>query len=114
MAMLAKRNLLRGLALGLPSGQGMAKQLRIPVMTRTQLTQGLPAAEVAVLRQLNGRLMKKTPLWYYVLREAADVFRLLDSTPFGRETRETMDKTRTLEVTIAACVRNLPMRDAAE
>ena len=71
MAMLAKRNLLRGLALGLPSGQGMAKQLRIPVMTRTQLTQGLPAAEAAVLRQLNGRLMKKTPLWYYVLREAA-------------------------------------------
>ena len=45
---------------------------------------------------------------------AAEMFRLLDSTPYGRETRETMDTARTLEETIAACLRNLPMRDAAE
>ena len=45
---------------------------------------------------------------------AAETFRLLDSTPYGRETRETMDTARTLEDTIAACLRNLPMRDAAE
>ncbi len=45
---------------------------------------------------------------------AAEMFRLLDSTPYGRETRETMDTARTLEETIAACVRNLPVRDAAE
>ena len=45
---------------------------------------------------------------------AAETFRLLDSTPYGRETRETMDTARTLEETVAACVRNLPMRDAAE
>lgn len=45
---------------------------------------------------------------------AADMFRLLDSTPFGRETRETLDSSRTLEETIAACVQNLPRRDAAE
>ena len=45
---------------------------------------------------------------------AAEVFRLLDSTPYGRETRETMDTARTLEATIASCLRHLPMRDAAE
>ena len=45
---------------------------------------------------------------------AAETFRLLDSTPYGRETRETMDTARTLEDTIAACLQNLPMRDAAE
>ena len=45
---------------------------------------------------------------------AAEMFRLLDSTPYGRETRETMDTARTLEETIAACLRHLPMRDAAE
>ena len=43
---------------------------------------------------------------------AAGVFRLLDSTPYGRETRETMDSARTLEETVAACLRNLPMEDA--
>jgi len=45
---------------------------------------------------------------------AADMFRLLDSTPFGIETRETLDRSRTLETTIEACVRNLSRRDAAE
>jgi hypothetical protein len=71
MAILATRNLRRGLALGLPSGQGMAKTFGVAPMTAAQLTSGLPAAEVAVLN-LSGRLLlKKTPLWYYVLREAA-------------------------------------------
>ena len=45
---------------------------------------------------------------------AAETFRLLASTPYGRETRETMDTERTLEETIAACLQYLPMRDAAE
>ncbi|MDD9993627.1 MAG: DUF1932 domain-containing protein [Rhodospirillales bacterium] len=45
---------------------------------------------------------------------AGETFRLLDSTPYGRETRETMDTARTLEDTIAACLRSLPMRGAAE
>jgi len=45
---------------------------------------------------------------------AAEVFRLLDSTPYGCETRETMDTARTLEETIAACLPLLPKRGAAE
>jgi Animal haem peroxidase len=71
MAILATRNLRRGLALGLPSGQGMAQSFGIAPMTAAQLTSGLPAAEVAVLNSSGGVLLAKTPLWYYVLREAA-------------------------------------------
>jgi hypothetical protein len=71
MAILATRNLRRGLALGLPSGQGMANSFGVPPMTAAQLTAGLPANEVAVLNSSGGLLLNKTPLWYYVLREAA-------------------------------------------
>jgi hypothetical protein len=71
MAILATRNLRRGLALGLPSGQGMASSFGIAPMTAAQLTSGLPANEVAVLNSSGGLLKSKTPLWYYVLREAS-------------------------------------------
>lgn len=71
MAVLARRNLLRGLALGLPSGQAMAAMFGLAPMTPAQLTAGLPANEVALLRSAGGVLLRKTPLWYYVLREAA-------------------------------------------
>lgn len=71
MAILATRNLRRGLALGLPSGQGMANSFGVPPLTAAQLTSGLPAAEVTVLNASGGLLLNKTPLWYYVLREAA-------------------------------------------
>jgi hypothetical protein len=70
MAMLATRNLRRGLSLGLPSGQGVAQHYGIPAMTAVQLKQGLPAAEAALLDSNGGILLSKTPLWYYVLREA--------------------------------------------
>lgn len=71
MAILATRNLRRGLALGLPSGQGMADYFGMPPMTEAQIKQGLPADEIAVLDASGGLLLKRTPLWYYVLREAA-------------------------------------------
>jgi hypothetical protein len=71
MAVLAARNLRRGLALGLPSGQGMAGHFGIPAMTDAQLTAGLPANEQDVLNSSGGLLLQKTPLWYYLLREAA-------------------------------------------
>jgi Animal haem peroxidase len=71
MAILATRNLRRALALGLPSGQGMAYSFGITPMTAAQLTSGLLADEVAVLNSNGGLLLNKTPLWYYVLREAA-------------------------------------------
>lgn len=71
MAIPATRNLRRGLALGLPSGQGMANSFGIAPMNAAQLTSGLPAPEVAVLNSSGGLLLNRTPLWYYVLREAA-------------------------------------------
>jgi hypothetical protein len=71
MAVLATRNLRRGLALGLPSGQGMANEFGITPMSTVQLTSGLQADEVAVLNLNGGLLLNKTPLWYYILREAA-------------------------------------------
>ena len=70
MAILAKRNLVRGAALGLPSGQGMAAHYGLPTLTSAQLKQGLLAGEAALLDASSGLLLKKTPLWYYVLREA--------------------------------------------
>jgi hypothetical protein len=70
MAILAQRNLRRGLALGLPSGQGVAKHFNLPAMTAAQIQQGLPADEVAILNANGKLLLKRTPLWYYVLREA--------------------------------------------
>lgn len=71
MAMLAARNLRRGLSLGLPSGQATAVALGLTPMTTAQLTNGLPANEIAVLNSNGGLLLTKTPLWYYILREAS-------------------------------------------
>ncbi len=71
MAQLATRNLRRGLALGLPSGQGVAGHFGIPALTPAQLTGGLPADQLAALNASGGLLLGKTPLWYYCLREAA-------------------------------------------
>jgi hypothetical protein len=70
MAVLASRNLRRGLAMGLPSGQAAATALGIAPLTAAQLTTGLPAPEIALLNANGGALLAKTPLWYYVLREA--------------------------------------------
>jgi hypothetical protein len=70
MAVLAARNLRRGLAFGLPSGQAAATALGIAPLTAAQLTSGLPVAEVNLLNANGGILLTKTPLWYYVLREA--------------------------------------------
>ena len=35
------------------------------------MTSGLPANEVTLLNSRGGILLNKTPLWYYILREAA-------------------------------------------
>ena len=70
MAILAQRNLRRGLALGLPSGQGVANHFGVTALTAAQLQNGLPANEVAVLKAQGKLLLKRTPLWYDVLREA--------------------------------------------
>lgn len=71
MAVLAARNLRRGLSLGLPSGQGAAEELDVPVLTVDEILGGLPVEEVLLLQSNRSLLLRKTPLWYYILREAA-------------------------------------------
>ena len=68
--MLASRNLRRGLAMGLPSGQATAAALGITPMTAAQLLSGLDPMESNFLNS-NPILLSKTPLWYYILREAS-------------------------------------------
>ncbi len=70
MAALATRNLRRGLALGLPSGQAAAKFFDIAPLKPEELLKDLAGAEVALLTS-NEALLNQTPLWYYILREAS-------------------------------------------
>jgi Animal haem peroxidase len=65
---LARRNLLRGYRLGLPTGQAVAEALGILPLTSAQLTQGVDPSVAAALQQ--GNFLDRTPLWFYVLREA--------------------------------------------
>jgi hypothetical protein len=54
---LAVRNTLRGKRVGLPSGQQVAKAMRITALSNTQL-------------ELDSRWGGQAPLWYYILKEA--------------------------------------------
>jgi hypothetical protein len=56
--LLAVRNLLRGKRLGLPSGQQVAQQMGVPVLSN----------EALGLR--NTRWQNEAPLWFYILKEA--------------------------------------------
>jgi hypothetical protein len=56
---LAQRNLLRGLSFNLPSGQAMARALRIKPLTPEELADVKPLG-----------FDKSTPPWYYILKEA--------------------------------------------
>lgn len=56
---LAQMNLLRGLTFSLPSGQSVAKAMKVPLLDGTDL---------ADLKDL--KLHLRTPLWFYILREA--------------------------------------------
>ena len=82
---LAVRNLLRGYQMRMPTGQAVAHALRkklkgvrdIPVLTPEQLEKNaekVNSDQAQVLkRELPGgtKLSKRTPLWYYILAEAA-------------------------------------------
>lgn len=65
---LAQRNLCRGYLLSVPTGQAVAGAMGIVPLLENELTDGEPpAVEEAMAR---GRFQRRTPLWYYVLREA--------------------------------------------
>lgn len=58
---LASRNLLRHLTFSLPSGQAIARAMRV---------RPLDSKELADVAELGAGLERKTPLWFYILREA--------------------------------------------
>jgi hypothetical protein len=69
MRHLARRNLLRGYLFRLPTGQAVATELGIAPLTRIELQQAVTPQEFLVLD--NAGFVDRTPLWYYVLAEAA-------------------------------------------
>ncbi|WP_350292166.1 heme peroxidase family protein [uncultured Croceitalea sp.] len=70
MAHLAKRNLVRSMALNVPTGQAIAKRLRVGRLSDSQLLANTTTIEKDTLEANNKFLLKNTPLWYYVLKEA--------------------------------------------
>jgi len=56
---LPSRNLMRHVNFGLPSGQAVARIMRVPVLDETELAELEPYG-----------MKKSTPLWYYILKEA--------------------------------------------
>lgn len=65
---LAVLNLKRGQRMGLPSGQTVARRMRIRPLHPEQIAsgQGTPDEQVAADHGLH----RRTPLWYYILKEA--------------------------------------------
>ncbi|MCM3900177.1 MAG: heme peroxidase family protein [Pyrinomonadaceae bacterium] len=56
---LASRNLMRHVNFGIPSGQAIARRMGVPVLTPEQLVMLTPFG-----------MEKRTPLWFYILKEA--------------------------------------------
>lgn len=65
---LARRNLLRGFRLSMPTGQAIAAALGIPPLTAQELTDGLDQGVRDALDK--GGFVDRTPLWFYILRES--------------------------------------------
>jgi hypothetical protein len=65
---LARRNLLRGYKLGIPTGQAVARRLEVPVLTPEQLLENTGVELRTAL--IDGGFLDETPLWFYLLKEA--------------------------------------------
>ena len=74
--MLALRNLLRGMTLGLPSGQDVAKYMGINPIADDELIagkaniDGLNPDKHKTIRECGASFENKAPLWFYILAEA--------------------------------------------
>ena len=71
-ARLAVRNLLRGYMLRLPTGQAVAAEVDLPIMSPKdieQVAQSVSPEQLEAVRA--GGFSERTPLWYYILAEAA-------------------------------------------
>ncbi|NBB70541.1 MAG: hypothetical protein GVY33_09515 [Alphaproteobacteria bacterium] len=65
---LARRNLARGYLLSIPTGQAVAAAMGVEPLIEAQLFDGESEAVREAIEF--GRFQRRTPLWYYVLREA--------------------------------------------
>jgi hypothetical protein len=81
---LAKRNLLRGLRLGLPSGQDVARQMGVPPIPDEKLRVGKATQEDSPgnrsITEFGDSFKRRAPLWFYILAEAQQQFQN-DQTP---------------------------------
>ena len=81
---LAERNLLRGLRMGLPSGQAVSRKMAVPVIPDDQLKVGKATEEDSRtnirLIDISPKFRGNAPLWYYILAESQQGFKT-DSTP---------------------------------
>jgi heme peroxidase len=84
---LAERNLLRGLSMGLPSGQDVARAMGEPVISDDNLRIGKATEEsrptnprLVDIKDFGKEFVGNAPLWFYVLAEAQQAFKK-DSTP---------------------------------
>lgn len=65
---LARRNLLRGYLLSIPTGQAMAAEMGVVPLSEDELRRNNSGSINAALEA--GDFLQHTPLWYYVLKEA--------------------------------------------
>ena len=68
LAVLAQRNLLRGYLLSIPTGQSVAYAMGIEPLSKDDLLDGESPEVVDAFDK--GCFYERTPLWYYVLKEA--------------------------------------------
>jgi hypothetical protein len=71
---LPQRNLLRQLTWSLPSGQAVARAMRMPTLTRSDLSD---------IGAVYAPFARSTPLWYYILAEAKAIAGGLHLGPIG-------------------------------
>jgi len=69
-ARLAVRNLLRGYLLRMPTGQAVARALKVTALTKKEIEKAAASDEQLAVLQESG-FNKRTPLWFYILAEAA-------------------------------------------
>ena len=75
---LALRNLLRGWRMSLPSGQSVARQMHVPVISDTKLKVGKATLDDSPknksITTISTNFANNAPLWFYVLAEAQQAF----------------------------------------
>ncbi|MCX6044422.1 MAG: heme peroxidase family protein [Chloroflexi bacterium] len=88
-ANLAQRNLLRGMQLGLPTGQEVARAMGVRPLRDDQILVGKAsgdAADTVAITTISPAFAGKTPLWSYIFAEAtANAYKVQDGHTVGEQ-----------------------------